>query len=104
MEDRSTIGERYILSDKFYWLTDFAKVLREAFPERARKIPTRTMPDFLVRLLAVFSGDMKTIAMELGRRRFSSSEKVRTLLGRDLIPGDEAIRASGETLLRYNAV
>lgn len=104
MDDDSTIGQRYILSDEFYWMADFAKVLRENFPAYARKIPTRAMPDFAVRLLAVFSGDMKTIAKELGRRRFSSSEKVRALLGRDLIPGDEAIRASAETLIQYNAL
>lgn len=104
MDDPSTAGERYILSDKFYWLKDFAQVLRNAFPDRASKVPTRTLPDFLVRFLALFSGDMKTIATELGKRRISSSAKVRKLLGRDLIPGDDAIRASGETLIRYGAV
>jgi len=104
MNDSSTVGERYILADKFYWLKDFAKVLRDAFPDRASKVPQAMMPDFLVKLLALFSGDMKTIAAELGKRRFSSSDKVRKLLGRELIPGDESIRASAETLIRYNAV
>ena len=70
----------------------------------ASKIPTRALPDFVVRLLANFSGDMKTIAKELGKRRYSSSGKVRSLLGRDLIPGDDAIRVSAETLIRYGAV
>lgn len=104
MDDPSTIGERYILSDAFFWLKDFAQVLRDAYPERASKIPKRGMPDFLVRFLALFVGDMKTIANELGRRRFASSAKVRKLLGRELIPGDEAIRASAESLLKYNVV
>jgi dihydroflavonol-4-reductase len=104
MNDPAAIGERYIVADRFYWFSDFARVLREAHPERAAKLPSRTLPDFVVRLLALFNGDMKTIAKELGKRRFSSSEKVRKLLGRDLIPGDEAIRASAETLLRYGAL
>lgn len=104
MNDSSTFGERYILADKFYWLKDFGQVLRDAFPDRASKVPTRMMPDLLVKILALVSGDMKTIAMELGRRRFSSSEKIRALLGRELIPGDESIRASGETLIQYNAL
>lgn len=104
MDDPSTTSERYILADKFYWLRDFADVLREAFPSHASKIPTRALPDFLVRFLAIFNGDMKTIATELGRRRFSSSDKVRKLLGRELIPGDDAIRASAETLIQYGAV
>lgn len=104
MDDDATAGERYILSDSFYWLRDFARVLREAYPSYSSKIPTRALPDFVVRLLANFSGDMKTIAKELGKRRYSSSAKVRSLLGRDLIPGDDAIRASAETLIQYGAV
>jgi dihydroflavonol-4-reductase len=104
MDDPATSGERYIVADKFYWMKDFARVLRDACPDRASKIPQRGLPDFVVRLLGLFNGDMKTIAMELGKRRFSSSEKVRKLLGRDLIPGDDAIRASAETLIRYGAV
>lgn len=104
MDDPATIGQRYILADRFYWLKDFARVLRDAFPTRASKIPTRSLPDFVVRALALFSGDMKTIAKELGKRRFSSSEKVRALLGRNLIPGDDAIRASAETLIQYGAL
>jgi dihydroflavonol-4-reductase len=105
MDDPATTsGERYIVAEQFYWMKDFARVLREACPDRASKIPLRSLPDFVVRFLALFSGDMKTIAAELGKRRFSSSEKVRKLLGRDLIPGDEAIRASAETLIRYGAV
>lgn len=104
MNDPAASGERFIVANEFYWMKDFARVLREAHPDRASKIPTRRLPDFVVRLLALFVGDMKTIAAELGKRRFSSSDKVRKLLGRDLIPGDEAIRASAETLIRYGAV
>ena len=103
MNDDSTVGQRYILSDQFFWFQEFARILREAFPKEASKVPTRSLPDFVVRVGAWFSGDMATIAKELGKRRFSSSEKVRKLLGRDLVPGAEAIRASAETLIRYKA-
>jgi len=103
MDDPATIGERYIVADAFRWLREMAAVLREAWPEN-RKIPRRGMPDWLVRTLALVSGDVRTIASELHKRRNLSSEKVRKLLGRDLIPADEAIRASAETLVRYGAV
>ena len=103
MNDSASIGERYIVADEFLWLRDVAAVLREAYPERS-KIPRRGMPDLLVRALALVSGDVKTIAGELHKRRILSSEKVRKLLGRDLIGAGAAIRASAETLVRYGAV
>jgi len=103
MNDPASIGQRYIVADEFRWLREMAEVLRAAFPDNA-KIPTRGMPDLLVRALALVSADVKSIASELGKQRILSSEKVRKLLGRDLIGTDEAIRASAETLIRYGAV
>ncbi len=103
MNDPASIGERYIVADEFRWMREMAEVLRAAHPER-RKIPRRGMPDFLVHALALVSGDVKTIASELHKKRVLSSEKVRKLLGRDLVPTDDAIRASAETLIQYGAV
>ncbi|MEE4382510.1 MAG: aldehyde reductase, partial [Pseudomonadales bacterium] len=77
MDTPAAVGERYIVADDYYDLLALADVLREAFPQYAAKLPTRRMPDFLVRLLALFSADMKTIAKEVGRRREGRSEKVR---------------------------
>ncbi len=103
MNDPAAIGERYIVADSFLWMREMAEVLRAAYPDR-KKIPTRGMPDFLVRTLALFSGDVKTIAGELHKRRLLASDKVRKLLGRDLIGAEDAIRASAETLIQYGAV
>jgi dihydroflavonol-4-reductase len=103
MNDPGTAGERYIVADEFRWMKEMAAVLREAWPE-SRRIPTRGMPDWLVRALALVNGDVATIASELHKKRVLSSEKVRKLLGRDLVPTDDALRASAETLIRYGAV
>jgi len=103
MNDPASIGERYIVADDYLWLREMAAVLREAFPER-KKIPSRGMPDLVVRALALVSGDVRTIASELHKRRMLSSGKVRKLLGRDLIAAPEAIRASARTLIQYGAV
>lgn len=104
MNDPASIGERYILANDYFTMREFTEALRAAFPAYDSKLPKRDMPDFVVRLLALFSADMKTIAMELGKRRIGSGDKVKALLGRDLIPGREAIAASGETLIQYGAV
>jgi len=103
MSDPASIGERFIVADEFRWLREVAAVLRAAHPER-KKIPRRGMPDLLVRALARVSGEVKSIALELDKRRMLASEKLRKLLGRDLIPADDAIRASAATLIQYGAV
>lgn len=103
MNDPAAIGERYIVADAFRTMKQMAAVLRSAYPDR-KKIPSRGMPDFLVRTLALVNSEVATIASELHKQRILSSEKVRKLLGRDLIGADESIRASAETLIEYGAV
>jgi dihydroflavonol-4-reductase len=103
-EDPGTIGQRLVVSDAFFWFRDVADVLREAFPDRAGRIPTRGLPDFVVRLGALFSADLATIAGELGVQRRTDASKARALLGRDLISGRDALVASGASLIRYGAV
>ncbi len=104
MNDPGAIGERFILSDEFYELADVARLLREHYPERASKITTRRAPSFLVRFLSLFVPEMKTTNLELDKRRITSAEKVKKLLGRDLIPADEAVIATAESLIRYGVV
>lgn len=104
MDHDETIGERYILANEFFTLREIAELLREKLPQYDAKLSKRTMPDALVKLIALFSADMKTIAKELGKRRVADGSKVKNLLGRELIPGRDALLASAETLIRYGAV
>lgn len=104
MNNADTIGERYIVADEYMHMDDMARELRAAYPDYARKIPTKRMPDWLVKFGALFAADLKTIKMELGKRRMGSSEKVRAVLGRDLIPAREAVLDSAKTLVQYEAL
>src|SRR6478672_697530 len=44
-------GQRLLAAGPFLWFSDVAKILRERLGEDARKVPTRTVPDILVRVL-----------------------------------------------------
>ena len=104
MDRDETIGERYILADGFFTLREVAELLRAELPRYDAKLAKRDMPDFLVRLLALLSADMKTIAKEVGKRRMADGSKVKSILGRELTPGRDALLASAETLIHYGAV
>ena len=63
-------------------LRDLAKApqVRAGLGEQASKVPTRTVPDFAVRLLALFTPPMRVLLHDLGRRNWLSTAKPRRLL------------------------
>ncbi|MBV9117926.1 MAG: aldehyde reductase, partial [Acetobacteraceae bacterium] len=97
-------GERFIAAGPFYWMADIARVLRSRLPERARRVPTRALPDWLVRAGSLFDPTVRGRLFELGKMRPVSSEKAQRLLGWSPRPNDEAIVATAESLVAHGLV
>ncbi len=68
MHDTAVFGHRVFSAGPSISMQDMAKSLAASFPAYAKKIPTRRLPNLLVRLIAMFDGDVKTAAMNLGRK------------------------------------
>jgi hypothetical protein len=64
----------------------------------ARRVPTRELPDWIVRFFALFISDMKMIAPERGNKKNVSNEKAKRVLGWVPRSNEEAIAAVGESL------
>ncbi|MFT7722406.1 MAG: NAD-dependent epimerase/dehydratase family protein [Roseateles sp.] len=97
-------GERFIACGGFTWLREVAAVLRAELGEPARKVPTRTLPDWSVRLLARFSPLVRNAASELGTVRHQDSGHAREVLGWVPRPPREAIVATARDLITLGAV
>ncbi|MCG8273873.1 NAD-dependent epimerase/dehydratase family protein [Aquamicrobium sp. NLF2-7] len=96
-------GQRFIASGDFLWFRDIALILKDAFGTRASKVSVRSMPDWLVRLLGLFSPQVAGMVPELGQRTELSSAKAQRLLGWTPRPAIDAIVAAGESLMPPNA-
>jgi nucleoside-diphosphate-sugar epimerase len=92
-------GERFIAADRFMWMTDVSRVLRDRLGDAGRKAPTRTMPDVLVRLIARFDASVRTTLPDLGKRVEYSSEKARTQLGWQPRPVEDSIEDCARSLV-----
>jgi hypothetical protein len=68
---------RFIGSGDFYWLSDVARMLRQGLDDKARKVPSIPVPDFVARMAALFDPIVRGRLYELGKRRPVSSEKAR---------------------------
>jgi dihydroflavonol-4-reductase len=97
-------GQRFIAVTDFVWMADAGKVLRERLGDAASKVPTRTVPDLLVRGMALFDGGIRSVVSGLGKRTDLSSEKARTTLGWSPRPVGDSIAETAESLLQQEAV
>jgi dihydroflavonol-4-reductase len=97
-------GERFIATTQFLWMAEIGAVLRERLGERASKVPTRTLPNVLVRGMALFDPGIRSVVGGLGKRTELSSEKARTSLGWTPRPVEDTIAETGDSLIRQGAV
>jgi dihydroflavonol-4-reductase len=92
-------GERFLaVAGDFLSMRDFAQVLRDRLGAAARRVPTRQLPDWLVRLASLWDGQVKQIVPELGRPKNATSAKARRLLGWTPRSAEDAIVATAESL------
>jgi nucleoside-diphosphate-sugar epimerase len=93
-------GERFLaVAGDFLSMVEMAKVLKAALGEAARKAPTRELPDFLVRLVAMFDPAARQLLPELGKRKNGSNEKARRLLGWSPRSPEESVTATARSLM-----
>jgi len=60
-------------------MSEVAEILRERLGDAASKVPTRTVPDFLVRAMALFDGGIRSFTGSLGKRTDYDTAKARAL-------------------------
>ncbi len=96
-------GERFIATTQFMWTAEIGEVLRDRLGDAASKVPTRKVPDLLVRVMALFDPAIRSVVGGLGKRTELSSEKARTSLGWAPRPIEETITETGESLIRHGA-
>ena len=70
-------GERFIASGRFMKLLEIAEVLRAALGPHAGKVPTRNLPDWLVRVTALFDRARCATRTHRTPRRFSAGPRGR---------------------------
>jgi len=80
------------------------KVLRDRLGAAAGKVPTRQLPDLVVRLGAIIDPQLRQLIPQLGKIRKATSAKARDLLGWAPRPNEEVIVATGESLIRLRLV
>ena len=97
-------GERFICSGPFMMMKDVAAVLKAGLGDQARKVPSRTMPDWLMRVAAMFDPVVRQVVGELGNVRESPAVHAREKLGWVPRPVNETILDTARDMIRLGIV
>ena len=93
-------GQRFLaVAGDFLSFLDIAKVLKSRMGAAARKVPTRQLPNWMVRLASIRDPAVKLILPELGKKKTGTNEKARRMLGWAPRSNEEAIVATAESLV-----
>ena len=92
MTSEKTNNQRIILSDKELFFAEMGKVLKNAGFEKS---PTKELPDFLVKIMALFIKELGGLTRSLGRVVYSNKDKAKGIFDWEYISAeDSAIEAS----------
>ena len=92
-------NERFIGAGPFFMMKDVGKILRDRLGPEARKVPTRNVPDFVIKLMALFDASIRQVTGELGRTRAADSSHAREMLGWVPRPAEESIIDTARSLI-----
>jgi nucleoside-diphosphate-sugar epimerase len=96
--------ERYVCSGPFLKMIDVANILTANLGDKAKKVPTRRMPDWLLKLFALFRPELKQLVAELGNVRGGDSNHAMTALGWTMRTPEDAILATANSLIERGIV
>ena len=100
MTDPAAKGQRFLtVAGDFLSMLNIAKAPRANLGPAAARVPNRELPDWLLRLIALFDPQIRQVAPEFGKRKNASNEKARRLLGWNPRSNEECIVATAHSLI-----
>lgn len=97
-------GERFIAAGDFIWVADLAALLRVRLGAAAGKVPTRKVPELVLRFAALFDRSLAAVTPRLGQQRAFSAAKARDMLGWRPRSLEETVVDCARSLIAHGAV
>jgi dihydroflavonol-4-reductase len=97
-------GERFIASGRFITLREVADILRAQLGQQANKVTTRNIPDWVVRVAALFNPLAKAVVGELGSVRNQDASHAKAVLGWATRPVEKSIVDTARCLIDLGIV
>jgi len=97
-------GERFLAAGKTMHIREIAELLKAGLGDQGKRIPTRKLPDWLLKLLSIFDPVVRQVVSELGKTRLVDASHAKEVLGWETRPAEESIMDTANDLLRRGIV
>jgi len=97
-------GERFVAAGPFLWMRDVAAIMKKGLGPDGRKVPSRKLPNFLVRLSALFDPVIRQVVGELDNVRDTSAQHAKDVLGWQTRDPKESILDTARDMIRLGLV
>ena len=97
-------GRRLIIGSEVKKMLEVSKIMAEAFPKYAKKLPKKEMPNFMVKLISYLDSSVKIMLPDLGILMQTDTSYSEDLLGMKFKPAKESIVDSGNSVIRLGLV
>jgi dihydroflavonol-4-reductase len=95
---------RYLCVAECIWIIDIARAIKSELGKAARKVPSRVLPDWVVKLVGLFDPAARQFVPELGREVRMDNTLTREALPMTFIPAGEAAAAMARSLIELKVV
>ena len=102
LENPNASGNRYLCANGYLEFKDIAEILKKEFPEN--KIPSKTLPNFMVKLFSILDRETQPILNDLGAKRTIDNSKIMKELNWNPISLQESVKATAHSLKNLNII
>ena len=85
-------------------LLETSKILAEALPEYAKKLPKKTLPNFMVKFISMLDSSAKTMIPDLELEMKPETKYAEELIGFEFKPASGALIDAGKSVVRLGLV
>lgn len=105
MTNLAAAGKRFLLSNgPAIPMKGIGAIIKEELGHDAKHVPTRSISDFVLRIVALFNPEIRSFAPDLGYAKRTSNEKARRTLGWTPRDPRTAIVAAAKSMVRKRLI
>ena len=105
MKNPNAKGQRFLASsDILTSLPEIAKILHSQPNEFAKRVTTKVLPDWMVKVLSIFKPELQQVASQLGKVKVLSNEKAKTVLNWQPRSKETIVVDTAESLIKFGIV
>ena len=97
-------GKRFLTANGFMRLIEVGRLVADALPDLKDEVPSRELPDWVVRLVALFDKRLKAVIPDLGHPRPISNAQAQRVLGQTFRSAPEAVKSAALSLRELGVI